>query len=106
MRSLARIGLITMAHFSASILLIPAANGIFQKWFDTGLPHSLSEIVIQDLGIIFSFPCAVRAFRFHPARIAQGSLVVAVLVNSLLWGVVISLGVKWLVRWRGRYAQL
>ena len=52
MRKIKIILLIVLIHFTVSIIIIPVANNIDQKWFDTGIRDSFADGVVHLSGLV------------------------------------------------------
>ena len=86
MRKFRIIVLTALIHFTASIIIIPVANKIDQKWFDTGIRGCFVEGVVHLSGLVLSFPCALWTFSIHPANANKTSWIISALVNSIVCG--------------------
>jgi hypothetical protein len=89
---------VTTLHFSASVLVGPRANEIFQQRFDTGWVPTGADATLVRLNSLLSIPVPTVLLNVHPSRPAPLVWWIATGINSAVWGVVGALGVMLLGR--------
>ena len=82
---------VAVVHFKLCVLVGAQANGVFQRWFDSGEQASGADAVIASVDRFLAKPIPTVFLAKHPVYGLSSEWWVATAVNSFLWGATIYL---------------